>query len=134
MILSRETIERLLDENILVIKPLYEIKSASVKAFLSGLFGKDTENFKQLDTYILQPKEFVLARAKETITLPDNVAAFYDGYIGVASQGLFTHGSSAYIDPGETSQVTLELFNASDKPIELKKDMRVGQYIFFRVE
>ncbi len=134
MILSKKTIESLITENALVIQPSYEIKTSSVKAFLSGMFGKNKEDFKQSDIYTLQPKEFVLAKAKEVITLPDNISAFYDGYVGVATLGLFTHGSSMYIDPGETSQITLELFNASDTPIVLKKDMRVGQYIFFKVE
>jgi dCTP deaminase len=133
MLLSKSSIERLLSDKVLLITPSYEIKAASVKAYLSGLFGNDKDSLVQADTYTLKPKGFVLAKAREVLTLPKNIAAFYDGFVGVASLGLFTHGSSMFIDPGETSQITLELFNASDKPIELRKDMRVGQYIFFQV-
>ena len=130
MILSQTSLQARIKIGDLKIEPNTQtiFKAASVKAHLSGLFGKTT------DSYVLKPKGFILAKVRETVTLPEDVAAFYDGYVGVATKGLFTHGSSMFIDPGETSNITLEMFNASDCEIELTKDMRVGQYIFMKVD
>ena len=134
MILSNTAIKTEISKGSIAIVPDPIIKEASVKAHLSGLFGETIDKFEQLDSYVLKPKAFILAKSKETLTLPTNIAAFYDGYVGVATKGLFTHGSSMFIDPGGTWQITLEIFNASNSEIILEKDMRVGQYIFMRVE
>ncbi|MBD3280944.1 hypothetical protein GF389_05490 [Candidatus Dojkabacteria bacterium] len=134
MILSKNGIEKEIGKGNLSIEPNPIIKEASVKVHLSNLYGKNMEKFEEIDSYVLKPKGFILAKAKEILTLPDDIAAFYDGYIGVATKGLLTHGSSMFIDPGGKWQITLEIFNASEKDIVLKNGMRVGQYIFMRIE
>lgn len=134
MILSKNAILKEIEKGDLKIEPDFIIKEASVKTHLSGMFGEITDSIESLDKFVLKPKGFILAKAKEIITLPPSIAAFYDGWVGVATKGLFTHGSSMFMNPGEVNHITLELFNASDKEIVLEKDMRVGQYIFMRIE
>lgn len=134
MILSKNAILKEIKNGSLKIEPDFIVKEASIKTHLSGLFGETTNAMEPLDKFVLKPKNFILAKAKEIITLPPSIAAFYDGWVGVATKGLFTHGSSMFMNPGEVNHITLELFNASDNEIVLEKDMRVGQYIFMRVE
>lgn len=134
MVISKKVLQTLISDSKLVITPEPIFKEASIKAHLSGEFSIDLINFEMKDSVIINPKQFILAKVRESITLPPDVCAIYDGYVGVATKGLFTHGSSQFIDPGETSKITLEIFNASENPIELKKDMRIGQYIFMKVD
>jgi deoxycytidine triphosphate deaminase len=133
MVLSKKVILEEIEKGKLVVEPRYDIKEASIKAHLSGEFCALFGEFSFQDKYILKSKGFVLAKVREVITLPTDIAAFYDGYVEIAKKGLFTHGSSSFMDPGEKSQITLEMFNASDNEIVLEKDMRIGQFIFVKL-
>lgn len=134
MILSRDTIQKEIDKKTLVIIPEPVIKEASIKIHLSGEFGVTRGNYDSLESYTLKPKGFILAKSREKITMPLDIAGLYDGYIGVSAQGLLTHCCSMFLDPGFDGHVTLEIFNASDKEFILEKGMRVGHVVFMRVE
>lgn len=79
--------------------------------------------------YVLPPGEFVLASTQEYIKTPNNIAAKVEGRSGIGRLGLFIQ-NAGYIDPGFEGTITLELFNASNRPIILKKDQRIGQLVF----
>lgn len=83
------------------------------------------------DSFTLHPGEFALASTKETITLPDTVAARLEGKSSLGRLGLMTHSTAGFIDPGFTGQITLELSNVSTLPIKLYPGMRIGQVCFF---
>ena len=83
--------------------------------------------------FILHPGEFALASTKETITLPDTVAARLEGKSSLGRLGLMTHSTAGFIDPGFSGQITLELSNVSNLPIKLYPGMRIGQVCFFQL-
>ena len=133
MILSGKAIKRLLDRGDLVIDPKPVIKESSVKIHLSDRFGKSRKDLKQKEEYLLKPQGFVLALSAEKIKISDRYAGLYDGYIGFSSQGVTSHLGSMLIDPGFEGQITLEIFNASNAPVSLKKEMRIGHLMILKV-
>jgi dCTP deaminase len=83
----------------------------------------------QSDSYMIMPKEFVLATTEQYFRFPDNLTAFVEGRSSVGRLGLFIQ-NAGWIDPGFEGQITLELFNASDYAINLIKGFRIGQLVF----
>jgi len=63
---------------------------------------------------------FALAKTKENITTSDDIAAFMEGKASLAKTGISIEQSSTFIEPGSDNQMTLELFNASDKDVVLQ--------------
>lgn len=78
---------------------------------------------------VMLPGEFLLATTKETITLPDNMAAQIVGKSSIGRMGLFIQ-NAGHIDPGFSGQVTLELFNASELILDLSEFDRICQIVF----
>ena len=149
MILSDQTIMRMLDEKSLVIEPLEQnqIQPASVDIRLgdtfsivedssSGIITMDREiQYKtiQTNTYLLLPGQFVLATTMEYISLPDNLTAFVEGRSSLGRMGLFIQ-NAGWVDPGFQGEITLELFNANRCAIELTSGRRVGQLVFAQMD
>ncbi len=123
MILSGKAIQKLIDSGILRVEPEVIINEASIKLHLSDLLG----------TYTLKPKEFIVTKTKERITMPKDYAGLYDGYTHLARKGVMTHMGSMFVQPGSDGQMTLEIFNASDTQVLLEPEMRVGQLIIIKV-
>lgn len=80
-------------------------------------------------SYRLEPKKFVLATTQEYFHLPNDVTAFVEGRSSIGRFGLFIQ-NAGWVDPGFEGQITLELFNASDRPIIIPVGARVGQLVF----
>lgn len=149
MILSDQTIKRLLKDKSLVIEPLeeHQIQPASVDIRLgdtfsivedssTGVITLDREiRYKtiQTDTYLLLPGQFVLATTMEYISLPDNLTAFVEGRSSLGRMGLFIQ-NAGWVDPGFQGEITLELFNANRCAIELTAGRRVGQLVFAKMD
>lgn len=81
--------------------------------------------------FSLNPKGFALASTIEKITLPKTVASRFEGKSSLGRIGLFTHITAGFIDPGFSGHITLELFNATDRPMILYPGMKIGQMCFF---
>ena len=73
---------------------------------------------------------FGLASTKETLTLPDNVVACVEGKSSLARDGLEIHCTGGWIDAGFSGEITLELYNKSNRPIQLREGMKIGQLVF----
>lgn len=84
------------------------------------------------DRFVIQPKSFVLGSTIEYIKLPDNLTAFVEGRSSYGRLGLFIQ-NAGWVDPGFEGTITLELFNASDFPIELVANKRIGQLVFAKM-
>lgn len=82
--------------------------------------------------YLIKPHEFVLATTVEHVCLPTNISAFVEGRSSIGRMGLFIQ-NAGWIDAGFEGAITLELFNASEMPIKLKPNVRVGQLVFCRM-
>lgn len=134
MVLSQRRIQELLDTGEIKITPEVIMNDASIKIHISTSFAKPGKEFAKYNSYILKPKEFILALSKEKITLSENYAGLYDGYTHLARRGIITHLGSMFVDPKTDNQITLEIFNASDQEISLKKGMRVGHLVLLAVD
>jgi len=148
MILSDKTIRELLSNGQLGIDPIedIQIQPASVDVRLGNSFSfiKSGNNILKMDsdieyhsitaeTFLLLPKQFVLATTIEYFRLPDNLTAFVEGRSSIGRLGLFIQ-NAGWVDPGFEGEITLELFNASDHAIELCAGRRVGQLVFAQMD
>jgi dCTP deaminase len=82
----------------------------------------------------LQPGERYLGHTKETIDLPDHVAAQLAGRSTIGRMGVIVHKTAGWIDPGFKGSITLELMNLSDEPVDLQSGKRVAQLVFFPLD
>lgn len=87
----------------------------------------------ETDSYLLLPKQFVLATTNEYVKLPNNITAFVEGRSSIGRLGLFIQ-NAGWVDPGFEGQITLELFNASNFAINIKSGTRVGQLVFAKMD
>jgi len=134
MLLSDHSIRQLLKNRTLIIEPKPEVKSASVRLHLSDQFAKPEGRIERKTTYILKPKKLVLSSTLERITLPNDLAALYDGSTTLARIGITSHMGSMLVSPGSEGNLTLEIFNASDKAFVLKAGMRIGQLLILKMD
>jgi len=66
--------------------------------------------------------------------MPDDHAGLYDGSTTLARIGITSHMGSMFISPGSQGNLTLEIFNASDKSFVLKSGMRIGQLLILKLD
>ena len=123
MILSDRDIAYELNKGSLKIIPCEEkdIQPCSVDLHL----GKEllTLEGKRIDlsksSYKLKPKEFILGSTEEYVEIPLYLCGQVDGRSSIARMGVSIHQTGGYIDAGFNGNITLEIFNASDKEFEL---------------
>lgn len=84
-------------------------------------------------TTILLPKGFILARTKERITLASHICGIIEGRSKLAQRGISIEQSSTFIEPGADSTTVLEIFNASDQTITLRRGDKIAKMILLRV-
>lgn len=106
---------------------------ASTK-ILRGDADYHSYQIKDDDYYILDPGEFILGCTEEMVTLPNNIAARFEGKSSLGRLGLATHVTAGFIDPGFQGQITLEIKNMNHLPIAISPGMRIGQLCFFETE
>jgi len=81
---------------------------------------------------IIPPKAYALLLTLERVKLPDDVMGDMKLRSSLAREGLV--GSLAWVDPGWDGNLTLMVFNASEKPVGLKYGERFVQIAFIRLE
>lgn len=74
----------------------------------------------------IHPNQFVLATTQETVSLDNSVVGFLWGRSSVGRIGVFAH-NAGLLDSQFSGSITLELYNASQNTIVLKKGMRIVQ-------
>lgn len=150
MILSDKTIRTMINEGKLIENPINIedcIQPGSYDIYLGEQFSTPLPNDIILDEqiidikseieysttrqkyYIIPPKGFVLAVTKEIINLPDDISAFVEGRSSIGRMGLFIQ-NAGWIDSGFRGTITLELFNATNYPMMIYSDIRIGQIVF----
>jgi dCTP deaminase len=144
MPISDGTIKELIEKGDLVITPFNKdsIAPASIDLRLgSGFLVVDHHQMKSLsldepvkyrkierDSVILPPHHFLLATTLEKIKLPDYISGKVEGRSSVGRMGLFIQ-NAGWIDPGFEGDITLELYNANELPIEIKAGRRICQIV-----
>lgn len=90
---------------------------------------KPIEYHEEVGSVICVPaRGFVLARTRESISLPSDLVAFVEGRSSVGRAGLFIH-NAGWVDPGFEGTITLELFNALPNAILVPVGMRICQLV-----
>jgi dCTP deaminase len=79
-------------------------------------------------TFLLKPKEFMLAAAVEHIKMPDNLCGFVMDKSSLARKGISL--LNTFIEPGWHGNITLEIFNMSNKTILFEAGMGICQLVF----
>ncbi len=149
MILSDQTLEKMINSGELVVKPLGEnsVQPASIDCRLGNHFlivddfnmdsiKLDEEiKYREVESDILTipPKTFLLATTHEYIKVPPDVTAFVEGRSSIGRMGLFIQ-NAGWVDPGFEGKITLELYNANSLPIQLKAGRRICQLVFCQMD
>lgn len=82
--------------------------------------SKDLWETVESETYRIQPGGFLLAHTMERVTLPLDLVGLVEGRSSFARVGVSIHITAPKIDPGFTGTITLEMFNFSSIPVELR--------------
>ena len=82
------------------------------------------------EEFILASHGFVLGSTIERIEMPADIVGRVEGRSSLGRLGLMVHITAGYIDPGFKGRITLEFFNASSRPIILRKGKRICQISF----
>ena len=135
MILSDKTIkEIILNQGIYLVNPFNEeflqpcSYDMSLGCELKTVDGKSID--LRHDSYKLKPNEFILGSTEEKVHIPRDLVGHVDGKSSIGRLGIFIHVSSGYIDAGYTGNITLEIYNCSDKEFELSHGMPIAQIIY----
>ncbi|VVC02574.1 dCTP deaminase, dUMP-forming [Candidatus Burarchaeum australiense] len=81
----------------------------------------------------LKPREMILGRTLERITLPSDMCARLDGRSRYARFGTAIHVSSSLVQAGSDNHQILEIVNLSPATIILHAGMHVCQLQFMRI-
>jgi dCTP deaminase len=68
-----------------------------------------TSHFKS-DEFELAPGQFVLGTTKESIRMPNDLAADLSGRSSLGRMGLLVHATAGYVDPGFSGTIQLVFF------------------------
>lgn len=138
MILSDRSIEKAIDRDEIGIDPTpssEQIQPASLDVRLGReLYHFDGDKRVTSPQHRLQPGERYLGHTNSTIELPDDIAAQLAGRSSVGRQGVIVHKTAGWIDPGFKGQITLELMNLGNEPVDFHAGERVAQLVFFRLD
>lgn len=158
MVLSNVTINKLLSEGKLVIRPTPKkefISGASVDVRLHNVFFllkrirrthidisqpiNAADYLEEVEipfgsSLILHPGEFLLALTFEWIELPNNIQGKLEGRSSLGRIGVIVHATSGKLDPGFRGRVAFELSNMGRVPITLYPMMRVGSIELFHTD
>jgi len=85
------------------------------------------------DSLWMEPGDFFLATTIETVTLPGDLTAQVRGKSSWMRNGLQVCSDAGYVDPGFRGQITLELKNLGDRPLELRYGVRIAQLVFVQM-
>ncbi|PSG99286.1 MAG: dCTP deaminase [Nanohaloarchaea archaeon SW_7_43_1] len=102
----------------------------------------DTKNMERYDNFIetekhsadegvvIHPGEFILGSTLEKLNIPDNLVARVEGRSSYGRLGIIVHATAAYVDPGFSGDITLEMQNLGNAPVKLYPEDRVCQVVF----
>ena len=142
-------IEDLITNGELIIDPvdLSLINPASLDIRLSRYFSKlvcnnglidllDKSSYQyepvESDKIVIKSGESLLASTIEVISLPSNISSRLIGKSSGARVFLDNSSFGAWIDPGFSATIVLELVNHSQYDIMLYEGMRIGQLVFYK--
>lgn len=84
-------------------------------------------------TFVIHPRELILASALEFIRLPTDIAARLEGRSSLGRLGIQVHATAGFVDPEFRGMLTFELINAGSLPVTLRPGIRIAQICFFKI-
>jgi dCTP deaminase len=95
---------------------------------------KEKDDFGKVQTFCIDPGEFVLAMTYEKISVPKNMIALIEGRSTYARIGLSMHQTAPWIQPGWKGPIVLEIMNHGPLKIDLTPIIdRPCQLTFFQL-
>lgn len=85
------------------------------------------------ENFTIGPHEFVLAHTEEVVNLPTGIVGMVQGKSTIGRNGLQIE-NAGLIDEGFVGQITLELYNMTAVPLNLKAGMPICQILFYKTE
>ena len=111
-----------------------QVQPASVDLKLDRFFTHpETLEMIELDSYMIEPQGFILARTMESVWLSPFLAAQVGTRSSAMRQGIDVCMSAGWIDPGYSGHITLEITNHSNKPVTLKSGESYCQIVLMQV-
>jgi dCTP deaminase len=83
-----------------------------------------------VEPFILQPGDFVLATTMESFHLPSHILARLEGRSSLGRLGIVVHSTASVFDPGWDGVAVLELGNLGRMPVALYPGMRICALTF----
>lgn len=140
MILSDKSIRQAIVDDVIGVDPSVnekQIQPASLDVRLGNKFasfdGEDTVHFER-DKIRLTPGKRYLGTTKETIDLPNDIAAQLAGRSTIGRKGVIVHKTAGWVDPSFSGTITLELMNLGREPVTIEEGERVAQLVFFELD
>lgn len=139
MILSDKSIHAKIASGRIGVEPTpdtEQVQPASLDVRLGCEFYKEGMDapWTNDDEVVLEPGIPYLAHTKESIDLPNDIAAQLTGRSSIGRQGIIVHKTAGWIDPSFTGQLTLELMNMGNEEKKLEVGSRVAQMVFFQLD
>lgn len=131
MILSDKDIKSLGDRVIMPFSKKY-VQPSSYDMHIADEIIQENE-LKRVEEIKIRPLEFILGTTLEKVRIPENMCGIINGKSTLGRNGLAVHITAGFIDPGFTGNITLELFNHSNRTIELKPTDSVCQLILIEL-
>lgn len=134
MILSDTTLyDVIVNQKVYLVNPfnVENLQPNSIDLTLSNELKTLHDNSIDLsqDSYMLKPQEFILGSTMEKVHLPYDLCGHIDGKSSIGRLGVFIE-NSGFVDSGFNGNITLEIYNASDKAFELYHGMPICQIIY----
>lgn len=85
------------------------------------------------DKITIMPHHFILGTTLEKMSIPDYLSARVDGKSKIGRKGLIVQ-TAGHIGPGFSGEITLELYNANQMPIEIRYDQKICQIEFHELK
>ena len=104
------------------------------KLHVSGFLKSNTKPHDLGESrFQMLPQTFLLGKTKETIWLPNHLAARVEGKSSLGRLGLSVHMTAPTVQAGYEGRLTLEMYNAGPFTLQLTKDMEICQLIIERL-
>lgn len=85
-----------------------------------------------MSSIVISSGEFLLASTREEVSIPEDCSAYVEGRSSIGRIGIQVQ-NAGFIDAGFQGQITLELYNQSNRGVILREGMRICQLVLMRM-
>lgn len=137
-ILSDRDIKRRLEAGNISIDPeirTEQIQPGSLDVRMGESYSNEylQETYEDVDEIVIEPLTFYLGHTLDYIEMPRDLSAMVSGRSSWGREGLIIHATAGWIDSSFNGQITLEIFNLSNKNVVIEPGERIGQLVFFEM-